>query len=175
MPRRRKTSQAAEQAKTNAGQVIEGRRALGAMLKTSSGKKSKTPRGISAAKAAALLREVDEKIEEGDISGLSPRHWVALFCWFHEAIYDVSCLSEVRREWNIAASRASAMLSDEFERDEGEFLEYMKWAAKDEEKRELWRRSNRRQGARLGWRALFLNTKLLTDYRLAKARQSGPQ
>lgn len=154
--------------------VLKGRETLGALSKKRT-KKTKCTRGISKLKAEQYVLQVDELIEAGNLDGeeLSPSLFVALFCWMHEAIYDVSCVDEVAPEWNVAASRLSLMLEEDFEQDKAEFLVYVQWAAKDEERVELWRRSNRQQGKRLKWRDWFMLKSKLSDYRLFKIRTQG--
>jgi hypothetical protein len=154
--------------------VLKGREALGALSKKRT-KKTKCTRGISKLKAEQFVLQIDELIEAGTLDGdeLSPSLFVALFCWMHEAIYDVPCVDEVAPEWNVAASRLSLMLEEDFEQDKAEFLSYVQWAAKDEERIELWRRSNRQQGKRLKWRDWFMLKSKLSDYRLFKIRTQG--
>lgn len=154
--------------------VLKGRETLGALSKKRT-KKTKCTRGISKLKAEQYVLQVDEIIEAGNLDGeeLSPSLFVALFCWMHEAIYDVPCVDEVAPEWNVAASRLSLMLEEDFELDKAEFLVYVQWAAKDEERVELWRRSNRQQGKRLKWRDWFMLKSKLSDYRLFKIRTQG--
>lgn len=174
MPRKRKTADEAAEVKRKAEVLRMGQDLLGP-LRPRSTKRSTKARGIAKAVAAKLVREVDAMLEAGTLGDLAPRYWVALFCWMHEAIYDVSCVEEVRGEWNVASSRASAMLAEEFDGDEEAFLVYVKWVANREEQTELWRRSNRKPGRRLGWRDFFMLKRKLTDYRLDEARRKGPQ
>lgn len=176
MARVRKATEKAQVIKESALEVIKGRALLGPMSLPGS-RKTKQPRsrGISRRAADQLMRELEEKIEESDFKTMSPRHWVAMFCWVHEAIYDVDCIEEVRAEWNTASSCVSRMLTEEFGGDEEEFLAYVQWLSKDEERVELWRRSNRKPGRRLRWRDFFFLKTKLADYRLHKARTSGIQ
>jgi len=160
--------------KAKAAIVLKGRETLGAMSKKRT-KKTKCTRGVSKLKAEQYVLQVDELIEAGNLDGeeMSPSLFVALFCWMHEAIYDVPCVDEVAPEWNVAASRLSLMIEEDFDKDKAEFLVYLQWAAKDEERIELWRRSNRQQGKRLKWRDWFMLKSKFSDYRLFKIRTQG--
>lgn len=173
MARVRKDVGRAQQVKAMALETVRGRALLGPLQPKA--KKKTSSRGIGRAAADKLMREVDEKIENQDFASFTVKHWVAFFCWIHDAVYDLDCLDEVRVEWNAAASAVQRLLNEEFDNDDESFAEYMKWIAKDEERAELWRRSNRRSGRRLRWRDVFLLRARLNDYRLFQARTSGPQ
>lgn len=170
----RKSPEAAERAKQTASKVIKGRELLGPMAKPSrkAQVKQQFARKIGRAKARNYIRQIDGMIDSGEYD-MTPRLWVALFCWLHEAVYGVECVEETRMAWGTASTRANAMLKEEFEGDEDEFMAYMKWIAQEEERRELWRRTNQRPGKRLTWRDFFLYKTKLSDYRLARLRTKG--
>lgn len=173
MPRTRKTIEAAERTKEKADKVLKGRELLGPMSpRTRKPRAKKFGRAVSSMAAERYVRQVDEMIDSGEYN-MSPRHWVALYCWLHEAVYGVTCVEEVRSQWGTAASRAQTMLTEEFEDDEDEFMAYMKWIAQDEERVENWRRTNHKQGRRLQWRDFFIYKTKLSDYRLARLRTKG--
>lgn len=173
MARQRKSLQDAATVQQKAVAVVHGREMLGPMHRTKA-KQKNFQRGISKARIDVLMCEIDERINDSDYDGLTFDHYVALFCWMHEAIYDVDCLDETRREWNVAVNQVRRMLEEEFENDDCSFLEYLRYTAKREEEREIWRRSNRRPGRRMRWRDFFLLKTALADWRLAMARIEGP-
>ena len=174
MARVPKSEADAKATKAKTALVLKGRETLGVLSKKHT-KKAKCARGVSKLKAEQYVLQVDEMIDNDGLNGedLTPTLFVALFCWMHEAIYDVECVNEVAPEWNVAASRLSLMIEEDFEGDKAEFLLYLQWAAKDEERVELWRRSNRQQGKRLKWRDWFMLKSKLSDYRLFKIRTQG--
>jgi hypothetical protein len=174
MSRIPKSKEEAQAAKAKAALVIKGRESLGGIRKKSS-KVKKCSRGVSKLRASQFVLQVDELIEAEKLCGeeLTPSLFIALFCWMHEAIYDVPCVDEVAPEWNVAASRLSLMVEEDFEDDKAEFLSYVQWAAKDEERAELWRRSNRKLGKRVKWRDWFMLKSKVSDYRLFKIRTQG--
>ncbi|MFA5052786.1 MAG: hypothetical protein WC565_01910 [Parcubacteria group bacterium] len=173
MARVPKSEADAKALKAKTALVLKGRENLGALSRKRT-KKTKCARGVSKLKAEQYVLQIDELIESG-LNGeeLTPTLFVALFCWMHDAIYDVECVDEVAPEWNVAASRLSLMIEEDFEGDKAEFLTYLQWAAKDEERVELWRRSNRQQGKRIKWRDWFMLKSKLSDYRLFKIRTQG--
>lgn len=172
MARQRKAPDAALRAKASAEAVVRGRELLGPMRRTKP-KQKHFSRGVSKARAEVLMREIDERIQLGDYSDLQLDHYIALFCWMHEAIYDVDCVDETRREWNVAVAQVRRMLEEEFDGKDEDLLNYMRFTAKREEEKELWRRSNRRPGKRMRWRDFFLLTTALADWRLHMARTEG--
>lgn len=177
MPRRKKDPAAAEAAKAKTEKVLKARAQLGALAFDGSRKrptKKNTRRSIGKAEAEKLMVRMDERVAEGDYDNMFADEWVALFCWMHDAIYGVSCVDETRADWKVAAYRAHHMLTEEFDGNAEEFLAYLRHAAKEEEGRETWRRSNRRSGKRVRWRDFFLLKTALNDYRLHKARTEGP-
>ena len=174
MARVRKGHEAAERAKQAAIKVIRGRELLGPMVKPSrkAQAKERFARQIGRAQAKKYVVQIDAMIEAGEYD-MTPRLWVALFCWLHEAVYGVECIDETRMSWGTASTRANAMLNEEFEGNEDEFMSYLRWVALEEERIEAWRRTNGKQGKRLNWRDLFLYKTKLSDYRLARLRTKG--
>lgn len=174
MARVPKSEADAKALKAKTALVLKGRETLGALSKKRT-KKPRYTRGISKLKADQYVLQIDEVIEAGTLDSieLTSMMTIALFCWMHEAIYDISCVEEVAREWNVAAKKATSMLEEEFGNDQTEFLAYIRWTAKEEERTELWRRSNRQQGKRVKWRDWFMLKSKLSDFRLFKIRTQG--
>lgn len=168
MPRVRKGLEEAEKLIKQA----KVKNSLGALYTPPGTRKSKGF-SITIGKKAAdrYMLELDEFLEDSAYGKFSKFHWVAFFCWIHEAIYDVSCVSETMSSWGSAANQAKKLMAVEFENDPMEFAKYVQWVAKEQERLEMWHRSKRHKNTRrLGWRDLFLTRKRLTDYRVAMAR-----
>lgn len=170
----RRPKEDAEAVRTAAMSLLSAREKMGALGPPSSQRKAlkKKSIGISPGVARKLMADVEQFIEDGDFSTATPRHWVALFCWIHEAVYSVSCVDEMRAEWIAAAGAALRTLRAEFDGDADTMLTFLRWVARREEGREAWRRSNSGQGYRLGWRDVWLRRRLLVDWRLDVDRKS---
>lgn len=103
----------------------------------------------------------------------TPAMLVALFCWAHEAIYGVSCISEVARVFNGAVSAADKLVRDEFDGSLEHASEYLRWVWRREREREQWRRKNTGFGRVLSWRNVFLHRELVKEMRLDAVRTKG--
>jgi len=167
-----KCPEAVQKAKAEAESLLEGRAKLGAIGKTKSKKQSKS-RSISELKANRYILEFEERIDKSNFEGMDAHAFVAMFCWIYEAVYKTTCVDEVRREWNVAVVSTMKMLEKEFGGNEQEMFDFLLWLSKDEERAELWRRTNQRQGKRLKWREVFMLPTKLADYRIAMLRTKG--
>jgi hypothetical protein len=152
--------------------AIEERRKLVAGLDSLIERKSK-PRAKSAKNAR---EEMLAMVKARDWKGATGNHFVELYAWCHEKVYGVEP-GEIRGTSKAATtarkaaiSMASRMLNSEFEGAVG-MANYLHWAFKREVEREKWRVENGREGGRITWRLVFAAGSLLTDYRIARARQ----
>lgn len=172
MARVQKRPEEVQKAKAEAEILLEGRAKLGAIGKAKSKKQPKS-RSISELKANRYIIEFEERIEQANFEDMDAHAFVAMFCWVYEAVYGTPCVDEIRREWNVAVVSVMKMLEKEFGGKIEEFFEFMIWLSKDEERAELWRRTNQRQGKRLKWREVFMLPTKLADYRIAMLRTKG--
>jgi hypothetical protein len=157
--------------------IEESRRRVMAMnaLGALAVQRKRAPKDLKENRSAVLryMTEVEAKVEARDFSSIAARHWVALFCWIHEAIYNVECVDEVRAEWKAAMFQAAKMLKHKFDDDPVEMFHFINWVAVREQGHEKWRRENKKEGRRLSWRDLFLRERLLTDYKINQLRRDG--
>ena len=113
--------------------------------------------------------EMKEMAESGDWSEARGTHVVALYAWLHACVYGVEPSELTPKQWGIAAAAATRMVDQEFKRDYGSAVQFLRWTWKREQKREEWRRQQHRDGGRIGWRLQFSNA-LIVEYRLSVAR-----
>jgi hypothetical protein len=152
--------------------AIEQRRKLADGLDSLIERKSK-PRAKSAKNAR---EEMIAMVKSRDWKNATGNHFVELYAWCHEKVYGVEP-GEIRgtskgatTARKAAIMMASRMLKAEFETPVN-MANYLHWAFKREVEREKWRVENGREGGRITWRLVFAAGSLLTDYRIAKARQ----
>jgi hypothetical protein len=116
--------------------------------------------------------EARAMMRSADWNEATPRHFVAAYAMLHERVYGAApgeLTPTVRLQ---AAGAAGRMLKQEFDGDNAQMAAFLHWTWMREKGREDWRRANRREGGRIGWRLQF-NGSLLTDYRVDKARKAG--
>jgi hypothetical protein len=102
---------------------------------------------------------------------MRPGHFVALYVACHERVYGAAPTElDVGRTHALAVLAASRLLKQEFHEDPARMFDFLRWAWDREEAREKWRRDNRREGGRIGWRLQF-GAALVTDYRVEASRR----
>lgn len=151
--------------------VIQSSARLALQLGKSRPKQSR--RGTSVANLKKLVDTFETSAEFEDWPQKTPAMLVALFCWAHEAIYEVSCVSEVASVFNGAVSAATKLVKDEFDGSLEHAAEYLRWVWARERSREAWRRKNTGFGRVLSWRHVFHQRELIKEMRLDAARTKG--
>jgi hypothetical protein len=173
MPRIKKSVEQVRSLKTKTRELVDKRELLGFGVPKKKRKRSFS-RSRSKVRVDTDMLEIDERIERGDFSKMTPTLYVALFCWIHEAVYQISCIEEVRPNWGVVQQVAKTMLDEEFGGNEQEFVEYLQWVAKNEERRESYRRSTKSTSTwRMQWRDVFMRRTILGDWRLDRVRRTG--
>lgn len=117
-----------------------------------------------------LRNEAVACMKSGAWAEAGPRTMVALFAVLHERVYGVACADLTSSTRLVASFAAARMLEREFAGDAQAMAMFLRWTWMREKEREAWRRANNRDGGAISWRLQF-NGRLLTDYRLALARQ----
>jgi hypothetical protein len=133
------------------------------------GPKKRTPRS-AAPHLQRAIAEVTEMQESGEWEELETRHLVALYAQLHERVYGAAPV-ELVADWAPALSAARKLQRDEFGDEPSRMLEWMRWVWKREREGEKWAASEKRERRRISWRLMFMNRQLVTDYRVAAARQ----
>jgi hypothetical protein len=133
------------------------------------GKKRKT-RTLDPERAREELRGY---LVKGDFTGATPKHLAALYEWCHEQVYGVRPSEMATRViWTRVVFAAAKMLKDDFAGDMGATIAFIRWTWQRERERERARRAGRdNSNFRIGWRIQFVTKHLVTDYRIANARQ----
>jgi hypothetical protein len=97
-----------------------------------------------------------------------PRHLVALYAYQHERVYGVFPEELVRPNDHAGAvSAARSLLSQAFDGDMREALEFMRWVWQEQRRRAAKKRANGETPFRVGWRLQFVDRRFVTDYRAA--------
>jgi hypothetical protein len=115
--------------------------------------------------------EMEEYAASGEWDGATGAHLVALYDKLHAAVYGVASDLD-RKSRMFASSAATAMVKRDFQNDMSAAVRFMRWVWTREQAREEWRRANKRDGQRIGWRLQFCFGALVADYRVHRARQS---
>lgn len=121
---------------------------------------------------AKVKAEMEAMAASGEWDGASGHHFVALYEFLHRTVYGVEADID-RKSRAFANAAAGRMLAKDFDGDATKAMLFVKWVWRREESREEWRRANRRDGQRIGWRLQFCFGSLVADYRVHCARQSG--
>lgn len=120
-------------------------------------------------RTASPQRTLDKALVEmelykstGDWSTAKPMHYVALYAWLHESIYETAPVDLFEGKSLLAASSAARkMLDVDFGNEGKRFVEFIAWC---------WRRERvamkKGSGRRLSWRLQFASRHLLVDYRV---------
>lgn len=116
--------------------------------------------------------EVERMMKSGEWNEALPRHFVALYAIRHEQVYGIAPGELTPAMRTKAAGMATRMLTQQFNSDPIEMADYFWWVWAREASNEKWRRANGRSGGRIGVGYMFTN-KLVTDWRLDKARKGG--
>lgn len=139
--------------------------------------KEKRPRRLGSISDKAFDKLRDEAVacmKSGEWGDACSRTMVALFAILHERVYGVACADLSPSTRLVASFSAGRMLDREFSGDVAAMAMFLRWTWMREKEREVWRRSNGREGGTVSWRLQF-NGRLLTDYRIALARQHATQ
>lgn len=133
--------------------------------------RAKRPRGVSQKRFDEALARAAAMAASGDWSGAKAIDFVALFSAMHERVYGVApALSPAERLK--ASFVAAATMRAHFGNEPQELADFVWWTWKREKEREKFRRENGREGGSISW-ALQFSGRLLTDYRIAMARESA--
>jgi len=139
------------------------------------GKPRDKTRGKRRASIKATLKrstaEVERRLDVDDWDGLKPTNIVQVWAWCHRETYGVEA-GVTAVEWERAVMRAASFAKSEFDGDLDAVLAYVRWAWQRERRYEQGRRDNGKGGGVLGWAKMF-GAKVLTDYRIDKARGQG--
>jgi len=123
------------------------------------------PKAIEKAK-----REMDERAASNDWENARGVHLVALYAWLHLAVYQVEPAEMNAVEWASASVVAQKFCVAQFEGDFAACVEFLRWTWKRESSIEARRRNGTvTNDFRITWRYQF-SAKLVTDYRIDKAR-----
>lgn len=122
-------------------------------------------------KVARWLEEMTKMLNSSEWDDAKPVHIVALFMWCHTQVYGVEPAELRGLEYGKAAMLAATALKHNFNGDIPAFVDFIRWAWDREYRREQWRRSNGKEGARMTFYTQF-STSLVTDYRLDLARKA---
>lgn len=135
-------------------------------------KKAYTP--MPKARRRAFIDEVQERMRTQEWDGMTTGRLVALYWLCHERVYGV-VPSELDNAavWSRAMLHAGKMVASEFDDDVGRAVVFMRWVWTRERDIEEWRRRNQRNGRRISWLDQFCYGRLVSDWRIAAARQTG--
>lgn len=131
---------------------------------------AKKKRSMPASTVARATAEMREMIEKQDWATAKPVHFLALYSYLHTEVYGVEPVigASERSQATLAAWRA---LTNEFAGDRDAMADFMRACWRKERAREAARRSGRIQSDfRIGWRFQF-GGKMITDYRIDRARE----
>lgn len=131
--------------------------------------------GIGSGKRENLLRDARDRMRrKGDLKwdGASPAHLVAVYYMCHERVYGVVPAElDQAKAWKLATVAASQLVRDEFGGSFASALVFVRWVWEREEQRRL---SNRTTEAwRISWQQMFRKRSMLTDWRVAMARDGA--
>jgi len=137
-------------------------------------KQAERPKTITNKSMERAANELQAFMTSGEWGGAKPLHFVALFAWLHEKVYQVHPVDLTPEARMTACGMASAMLKRDFSDDPAQFATFLRWVWTREREREAWRRENNRDGGSIGWRFQFAaGSKLVVDYRLHLARKGA--
>lgn len=120
---------------------------------------------------ARVAAELNAMITAKEYAKMRPLHLVALWARCHEQVYGAAPAELAGPIWWAAASAAGKLVRDEFGGDITRAVEFMRWVWNREKAREAKaRHDGDDRVSRIGWRLLFAQRYLLTDYRISLAR-----
>ena len=133
------------------------------------------PRRRRAVNPQKVRAELEEMLLARDFASLRPLHFVSLWARCHESAYGAAPVELAGDVWLAAASAAAKLQRDEFGDDPAAMVEFLRWVWSREKFRE---KKARHDGddrvSRIGWRLLFAQRYLLTDYRIHLSRRAAP-
>lgn len=116
---------------------------------------------------ARALRESESFRASGNWKGAKGRHFVALYSWLHDSIYETEAVDLTQGiAYHGAVSAAEKMLRVDFEGDCNRFVEFIAWCWARERKLVQTGKAFRR----ITWRLQFVSRSLLVDYRVELMR-----
>jgi len=110
-----------------------------------------------------------QMMRKGDFERADALHFLAAHDHLHEQIYGVPDPDVMGPALRISRSQVQGMLSSLGTK---RLTDFVRWAWKEEQRRETWRRENHRDGARMSAQRLFSRSKL-TEFYIAMQRQKG--
>jgi hypothetical protein len=113
--------------------------------------------------------EAEKMISAKDFSRAEAVHFIALHDALHEKVYGLPDPDVNGKSFRIARSNCQSWIEA---LGKEQLLDYIRWAWREEFRREVWRRENHRDGGRLSISTLLSRHKL-TEYRISLARQKG--
>jgi hypothetical protein len=126
---------------------------------------------VSQKTIAIVLEDSARRAQSGDWAGATGLHLVGLYAHLHAGVYGVHATELDAQGWAFAAAAAKRMTDRQFGGEIERAVEFLRWVWRREEDREKWRRSNGREGGRIGWRLQFCASGLVDDYRVDQARR----
>lgn len=119
-----------------------------------------------------VRRELERAISAKELGALRPIHLVALWARCHAQVYGAAPAELTRDAWLPAKSAAEKLVREEFDGDVAAAVEFLRWTWTREKQREdRARRVGEDRVSRIGWRLMFAQRYLLTDYRVDLARR----
>lgn len=134
-------------------------------------KKKRATRGVSQKKFDEATERAAEMAKSSDWSKARAIDFVALYASMHERVYGAAPVM-THADWLNASFMATAFQRTHCENDPQRVADFFWWVWRREKEREAWRRENGRDGSSISWRLQF-SARLLTDYRVAMAREAG--
>lgn len=126
------------------------------------------PRALN--QAVEDVRDRTHGNSKGRWEGATVSTLLGLYAHLHEVVYGVFP-DELEEEWYPAMSKAKAFTKKKFGDDVSKVVEFMRWVwQRERHSVETYKEKNdgEMKDFRISWRYQF-STKLLTDYRMAKA------
>ena len=120
-----------------------------------------------------FITETEARMVAGSWDGAKAGHIVALYAIMHAKVYGVGPAElDDGKAYLHACARVTHVIEREFSGSIECMIGFMRWSWRREMEREKWRRDQGRDGGRIQWRWQF-GPQMLTDYRIARARQNG--
>lgn len=142
-----------------------------------SAKRRARPRGMTertlGEAVQALQVKLSELDEHEDYEPKRPGELVLVYAWLHQGTYGCPAGELMGKGFGHACMAAANLARTQFDDDLSALLEFVRWTWAREKDSEEWRRRNGRTGRRITWALQFRNGGILTDYRVAIARQRG--
>lgn len=138
------------------------------------GAKKRRPRVTPKEVRQVRIEEVRERMRCDDWDGAASIALVPLYWCCHEKVYGTHPAElDNSRAWTSAKLAAGNMVKRQFDGDMHRAIVFMRWVWTKEQDREQWARRNEKPSRRLSWQNMFWHDFLITDWRVAAARQQG--